>query len=171
MEQPGGMDNASPQQFETATARVATKGYGSAGWALVQNLTGLIPEATTYAVHYPASWSGCSSETKGVEDIVNNISKMAKSCPQQKYVIGGHSQGGVVTTSAVAKLNPDLLSRVLAVTMVGSPPCPASVKEKCKAYCNAGDDVSALWKPLMRRSIDILRSAHQLERQKQMVCV
>jgi predicted esterase len=67
---------------------------------------------------------------------------MSKACPKQKYVLGGHSQGSVVITSTIPKIPKELDSRIIAITMFGAPPCPATVKEKCKSYCNAGDDVN-----------------------------
>ena len=88
-----------------------------------------------------ASWTGCTSEDKGVADILNQITMMAKACPNQKYVLGGHSQGGVVTVRAIPSIPKDILPRVLAVTMFGSPNCPAIVKDRCRSYCNKGDGV------------------------------
>jgi surfactin synthase thioesterase subunit len=92
-----------------------------------------------------ADWSGCAnSETKGVNDMLNHLSTMAKACPKQRYVLGGHSQGAVVTTTVAPKIPKDLLPRVLAMTMFGAPPCPSVVRDRCKSYCNKGDDVSLL---------------------------
>jgi alpha-beta hydrolase superfamily lysophospholipase len=77
-----------------------------------------------------------------VADILNQITTMAKACPNQKYVLGGHSQGGVVTVRAIPSIPKELLPRILAVTMFGSPNCPALVKDRCRSYCNKGDGVS-----------------------------
>jgi pimeloyl-ACP methyl ester carboxylesterase len=136
-----GQDNATPAQFEAAAAKYWSKGFGAAGKSMIGNITQLIPDATSYPVHYPASWSGCSSEDKGVADIVREITAQAKACPQQKFVLGGHSQGGVVTLRAIPKIPAEVFSKVIAVTMVGSPNCPAEFKAKCRSYCNAGDSV------------------------------
>jgi hypothetical protein len=143
-EPPMGQDQASIQQFDAAANRVWSKGYGAAGKSMFGNITAIIPEATGWPVHYPASWTGCTSEDKGVADIVNQITTQAKACPQQKFVLGGHSQGGVVTLRAIPKIPADVFARVIAVTMVGSPNCPPELKEKCRSYCNTGDGVSTL---------------------------
>lgn len=66
---------------------------------------------------------------------------MAEQCPDQKFVLGGHSQGGVVTVRMIPDLPEAILSRIIAVTMVGSPECPAEVEDRCRSYCNAGDSV------------------------------
>lgn len=85
-----------------------------------------------------------SSPEKGVEDLINHITTKAQECPDQKFALGGHSQGGVVTVQAIPQLPEDVLSRIIAVTMVGSPECPAEVDDRCQSYCNAGDQVSCL---------------------------
>lgn len=77
--------------------------------------------------------------------MLKQIETKAKACPSQKYVLGGHSQGGVVTVRTVNKIPADLLPRIIAVTMVGSPECPASVKDRCKSFCNQGDSVSCVY--------------------------
>jgi hypothetical protein len=129
---------------------------------LVTELTKLIPDITLYPVNYPVSqriphftckavsnriflqadFSGCATEQKGVADILKHIEAISKACPKQKYVLGGNSQGGVVTTQAVPKIPKALAARVIAITMFGAPACLPEVKEKCRSYCNAGDDVS-----------------------------
>lgn len=141
-EPPMGQDNSTPAQFETAAARSWSKGYGAAGKSMFGNITALIPEATGWPVHYPASWSGCASEDKGVTDIVREITSQAAACPKQKFVLGGHSQGGVVTLRAIPKIPAEVFSKVIAVTMVGSPNCPANIKDRCRSYCNRSDGVS-----------------------------
>jgi hypothetical protein len=141
-EPPGGVENANLEQFDAAAARVWSKGYGAAGKSIFSNITALIPEATGWPVHYPAGWGGCSSEDKGIVDYIREISSKAKACPNMKFVMGGHSQGGVVTVRTIAQMPKDLMDKVIAITMVGSPNCPASVKDKCRSYCNSGDGVS-----------------------------
>jgi hypothetical protein len=67
------------------------------------------------------------------------ITKMSQECPKQKYVLGGHSQGGNVTYHAVPRMSPEVLSRIVAVTMFGSPVCQPQVADRCKSYCYKGD--------------------------------
>jgi pimeloyl-ACP methyl ester carboxylesterase len=81
------------------------------------------------------------SAPKGVKDMIREITDKAKACPNTKFALGGHSQGGMVTVSAIPKIPADILSRVVAVTMFGSPGCPAAVKDRCNSYCNKGDFV------------------------------
>ena len=75
--------------------------------------------------------------------MINHLTAQAQECPDQKFVLGGHSQGGVVTVQVIPQLPEDVLSRVIAVTMVGSPDCPAEVEDRCRSYCNDGDFVSS----------------------------
>jgi hypothetical protein len=79
---------------------------------------------------------GCASENPGIADVINELTTMSKKCPNQKYVLTGLSQGGVVTVRSVNVTSPDLLSRIIAVALFQSPKCPTVVKNKCKSYCN-----------------------------------
>lgn len=117
------------------------KGYGAAGYSIFTNVTALVPGATGYPVHYPANWGGCASENKGIEDLLNNLKTMSTKCPNTKFALGGHSQGGVVTVRTITQIPPEILSKIVAVAMVGSPQCPANVKAKCKSFCNTGDSI------------------------------
>jgi pimeloyl-ACP methyl ester carboxylesterase len=69
------------------------------------------------------------------------MTKQAAACPQQKFVMGGHSQGGFVTTQTIARLPKPVSDKVIAVTMFGSPECPrgGNWAERCRSYCNFGD--------------------------------
>jgi hypothetical protein len=71
--------------------------------------------------------------------MIAHITAMSKQCPKQKYVLGGHSQGGNVTYHAVPRMTPDVLSRIIAVTMFGSPVCQPQVADRCNSYCYKGD--------------------------------
>src|ERR1700759_2834395 len=76
----------------------------------------------------------------------NHLKNAAKACPQQKYVLGGHSQGGYVTVQTIGRLPKDVSNRIIAVTMFGSPRCPESMRrgDRCRSYCNKGDFVSSM---------------------------
>jgi hypothetical protein len=84
---------------------------------------------------------------KGAQDMVNRLIAQAAACPDQKFALGGHSQGGAVVVAGLP--NPAIaaiLPRIVAVTMFGSPPCSdvtAQVGGKCKSFCNKSDSVSA----------------------------
>jgi hypothetical protein len=99
-------------------------------------------ENATLTAVYKADWSGCTTENKGVNDILKHIDTITKACPDQRFVLAGHSQGAVVVTSSIPKIPQASKAKLLAITMFGAPPCLAEVKDKCKSYCNAGDDVS-----------------------------
>jgi hypothetical protein len=64
---------------------------------------------------------------------------MSKDCPKQKYALGGHSQGGNVTYHAIPRIPKDILPRIVAVTMFGSPACREQVADRCNSYCYKGD--------------------------------
>jgi hypothetical protein len=79
------------------------------------------------------------STEKGAVDMLDHITKMSKECPKQKYALGGHSQGGNVTFHAVPRMSPEVLSRIVAVAMFGSPVCQPQVQGRCNSYCYKGD--------------------------------
>ncbi|KAF2435090.1 alpha/beta-hydrolase [Tothia fuscella] len=116
-ELPPNVENATPQAFEAAANKFWSKGYGAGGFSMFQNISAVIPGTTGYPVHYPASWSGCTSEDKGVKDMLAELSKQSAACPKQKFILGGHSQGGVVTVRTIPQIPADILAKVLAVTM------------------------------------------------------
>jgi pimeloyl-ACP methyl ester carboxylesterase len=81
---------------------------------------------------------------KGAQDMVKRIVDQSKACPDQKFALGGHSQGGAVVTAGLPNLPANLLPRIVAVTMFGSPPCSDVTKQvggHCKSFCNKGDSV------------------------------
>jgi alpha-beta hydrolase superfamily lysophospholipase len=81
---------------------------------------------------------GGGSPGEGSTDMIKHLTDRARACPNQKFALGGHSQGGFVTTGAVPKLPADVLKRIVAVTMFGAPPCPAQVRDRCISYCQDG---------------------------------
>ena len=81
------------------------------------------------------------TEDKGAADMVRHINERAKACPDQKYVIGGHSQGSFAVQLAIPKFPPDILKRIIAVTHFGGKECLPAVAGRCISYCNKGDPV------------------------------
>jgi predicted esterase len=80
----------------------------------------------------------------GVKAMAKRIIDRSKACPSMKFALGGHSQGGSVTTAAILALPKEALSKIVAVTMFGTKPC-SDIKtqiQNCKSYCNKGDAVS-----------------------------
>jgi hypothetical protein len=126
-------------KFDKEAAKWWSSSYGAAGASLYSNITKLLPGTTGWGVRYPASFSGGSD--LGVQDMINQLTKQSKACPEQKFAVGGHSQGGFVTVGAIPKLPKEILDKVVAVAMFGSPACPEQVKGRCISYCNKGDTV------------------------------
>jgi hypothetical protein len=125
-------------KFDTAAASTKTKGYGAAGYGLLMNMTLYVPGSTGYPVHYPASMG---TENQGGADIVKHLSERSKACPEQKFALGGHSQGSFAVNAAIPKLSKEILERIVAVTAFGGLACLDAVKDRCISYCNAGDPV------------------------------
>jgi hypothetical protein len=109
--------------------------------SLYNNLTVYVPGTTGYPVHYPAAMG---SQGQGTTDLLKHMTQKMKECPQQRYALGGHSQGGFAVVDAVPKMSKEMLDKVVAITMFGSPDCPKAVKDRCISYCNAGDPVCTL---------------------------
>jgi len=131
------------EKFEAAAAKTPNKGYGSVGNTIVSNVMKVITGTTSYPVHYVANNTWAVSFADGAKDMSNHLRNAAKACPQQKYVLGGHSQGGYVTVQTIGRLPKEVSDRIIAVTMFGSPRCPESMRrgDRCRSYCNKGDFV------------------------------
>ncbi|KAF1810321.1 alpha/beta-hydrolase, partial [Eremomyces bilateralis CBS 781.70] len=126
--------------FDGAAAQTWSRGYGAAGYSLFTNITALIPDAAGHPVHYPASMG--DSMPIGVQDYLSHLGETAQRCPDTKFALGGHSQGGMVTVQVIPQIPANILSRVISVTMFGSPACPTQVSGRCMSYCHSGDFVS-----------------------------
>jgi cutinase len=95
------------------------QGYGIVGGPFLSAVQRAVSGATGYAVVYPAAF-GDASPIKGVNDVVKYFSTRPTACPQQKYVIGGYSQGAVVMHRAAVKLAKDILKdRIIATATFG----------------------------------------------------
>jgi alpha-beta hydrolase superfamily lysophospholipase len=98
----------------------------------------MIPGSDGYPVNYPAAMG---SQGQGTTDILRHLNEKIKACPNTKYALGGHSQGGFAVVDAGPKFTKEMLSRIVAVTMFGSPACPNQIKDRCISYCANGDSV------------------------------
>lgn len=124
---------------------------------------------TSYAVNYPADVSS-SSPTRGNIDLVNHVTRQAASCPNQRLVLVGYSQGANVVSNSIgvssegaavgapiaATIPASVEPRVAAVVVFG-PPIGAlgkhitgTYQSRTKEYCAFGDPVC------MRGGLDIL---------------
>jgi hypothetical protein len=130
--------------FDEAASKVATKGFGVAGWALVTELTKAIPGTTSYPVHYSSSIDIVPSIGNGTADMINEMSTKSKACPNTKFVLAGHSQGAALVYLGIPMIEKVLIEKIAAVTLFGAPPCREVVREKCRSFCNVGDMVCLL---------------------------
>jgi cutinase len=73
---------------------------------------------TYYNVVYPPSM-GAQSPATGVADTIKHMTQQSAACPNQKFVIGGYSQGAVVMHRAAVQLNPGIKARIIATATFG----------------------------------------------------
>ncbi|KAF2434111.1 alpha/beta-hydrolase [Tothia fuscella] len=140
-----------PLELVYARATTEPVGLGAAGKNLWNHLQKDLPGSSVYAVNYPASMDLNGGGCKGVNDLVSHLQKRSAACPNMKFALGGHSQGGAVVTAAGPKLALEkaIVNKIVAITMFGSPPCsdfekPAGVAPllaRCKSFCNKGDTI------------------------------
>lgn len=151
-------------------------GPGATGQRFVDSLRAQAAPRTVgvYGVNYPASSNFTDlpafrmNIVDGVRDEANHVSGVVAACPQTQMVLGGYSQGAVVTalvTSGVAPagvrpatvpkpLPADVADHVLAVVLFGGPAGSSLVKYgvptldvgpayagKSQKWCAPGDPV------------------------------
>ncbi|MFI6931990.1 cutinase family protein [Streptomyces sp. NPDC050287] len=95
---------------------------------------------SSYAVNYPADLS-LTSAAQGNRDLVNHVQSQAASCPNQRFVLVGYSQGANVVDNSIG------ISSAGAV--VGSPivaTLPAAVEPKVAAVLLFGNPIRAIGK-------------------------
>lgn len=82
-----------------------------------------VSKGKEYDTIYPAAPTlNRESENIGSKNIQNYITKGLKSCPQQKYVLLGYSQGATVTLLALrALLSPEAQEAIRAIVLIGNP--------------------------------------------------
>jgi cutinase len=90
---------------------------------------------SSYAVNYPASLIEPSSVDQGNTDLVNHVTSQAASCPNQRFILVGYSQGANVVDNSigissdgalvggpiVATIPGSIDPRVAAVLVFGNP--------------------------------------------------
>jgi cutinase len=108
---------------------------------------------SSYAVNYPADLS-LTSAAQGNRDLVNHVQSQAASCPNQRFILVGYSQGANVVDNSIG------ISSAGAV--VGSPivaTLPAAVEPKVSAVLLFGNPIRALGKSVtgtyQSRTLDI----------------
>jgi Cutinase len=91
--------------------------------------SGTTKTVSTWGNPYPASANFTSSAAEGVTDLVNRMNSQAKSCPSQKFVLLGYSQGAWVVGDALAggsfggsaAVSSAVGAKVAAVVLWGNP--------------------------------------------------
>ncbi|MFD5402952.1 cutinase family protein [Streptomyces griseorubiginosus] len=118
--------------------------------ALQRKLTGR--NLSSYKVNYPADLS-LTSAAQGNADLVNHVKSQASTCPSQRFILVGYSQGANVVDNSIG------ISSAGAV--VGSPivaTLPAAVEPKVAAVLLFGNPIRAIGKsvtgPYQSRTID-----------------
>lgn len=104
--------------------------------AVKRRLTGR--STTSYAVNYPADLSPISA-TQGNIDLVNHVTRQASSCPNQRFVLVGYSQGANVVSNSIGVSS--------AGAAVGAPiaaTIPTSVEPRVAAVLVFGPPIGAL---------------------------
>ncbi|MFF4255345.1 cutinase family protein [Streptomyces sp. NPDC001663] len=106
--------------------------------ALQKKLTG--KNLTSYKVNYPADLS-LTSAAQGNADLVNRVNSQVASCPNQRFILVGYSQGANVVDNSIG------ISSDGAV--VGSPivaTIPAALEPRVAAVLLFGNPIRALGK-------------------------
>ena len=93
----------------------------------------MVPQLTGYKVDYPASFDP-GSLNAGRDDVIKHMAEAPKRCPNQKYVMVGYSQGGDVMHNALAKIDPALFPRIIALVMFGDPGSFSCFRVFCMAH-------------------------------------
>ncbi|MER7567037.1 cutinase family protein [Streptomyces sp. NPDC048523] len=126
--------------------------------SLQRKLTGR--SLTSYKVNYPADLS-LTSAAQGNADLVNHVNSQASSCPNQRFILVGYSQGAnvvdnsigissagaVVGSPIVATIPAALQSRVAAVLLFGNPiraigkSVTGTYQSRTIDFCAKGDPV------------------------------
>ncbi len=126
--------------------------------ALQKKLTG--KNVSSYKVNYPADLS-LTSAAQGNADLVNHVNRQAASCPNQRFILVGYSQGanvvdnsigissaGAVVGSPIVATSPAALeSRVAAVLLFGNPiraigkSVTGTYQSRTIDFCAKGDPV------------------------------
>jgi hypothetical protein len=94
---------------------------------------------STNRLQYSASIAGANV---GVADVVKRVNSQMRACPKSKFVLGGYSQGGMVTIQALSKLPKEARDKTVAVVLYGAGDgsgVNAAFKQKTIANCAPGD--------------------------------
>jgi cutinase len=116
---------------------------------------------SSYGVNYPADLIEPASVQQGNRDLVNHVRSQAASCPQQRFVLVGYSQGANVVDNSIgissdgavvggpiaATIPADLAPRIAAIVLFGNPiraigrQVTGTYQGRTKDYCALGDPI------------------------------
>lgn len=125
---PTGLPRAAAEpcpQTEVVFARGSGEpvGAGGVGQALIDALRTQVPDQSIelYPVNYPATHDYRTSAEAGAGDATAHVQSTIAACPQTKIVLGGYSQGAMVTELTSERLPADAAAHIAAVTLFGTP--------------------------------------------------
>jgi cutinase len=127
--------------------------------ALQRALAGKTTSA--YPVNYPADLAEPSSVDQGNADLVNHVTSQAASCPSQRFILVGYSQGANVVDNSigissagalvggpiVATIPSSIQPRITAVLLFGNP-IRAIGETVTGVYASRTDDFCAFGDPV-----------------------
>jgi Cutinase len=86
-----------------------------------------------YGEAYPASLDYPHSEAVGVNELTNYLASRYSLCPNEKIVVGGHSQGAAVAAGALTHLR-FMASRIVYAALFGDPNYNGGTREQCVSH-------------------------------------
>lgn len=106
---------------------ISTRGTGelqgpSAGFrGMIRDTLAQVPGGVEHDTIYPAAFNQQSQQ--GTADIINTVRSGLKSCPDQKFILLGYSQGAAATVDAMKKLSTDSpeFSAIKGAFLIGNP--------------------------------------------------
>jgi len=100
-------------------------------------------------VDYPADIPGFleGGDPAGSQNMANDLTSAANSCPNAKLVSSGYSQGGQLVHNSAKLISASVAARISAVVIFGDPDFPQPVAQVSSSIvdvdCHIGDDICA----------------------------
>jgi cutinase len=118
---PASVKPCSPLEVIAARSSLEAQGRSVVIDPITARLRRDVPAVSAYPVRYPASADFATSVPAGAGDLVDHLVAQAAACPDQRFVVMGHSQGAMVVQHSFAVIPDALFDRVVAVAIFGSP--------------------------------------------------
>lgn len=129
------------------------------GRSFISNLKTKIPgkSVSDYGVEYPAS-TDLSGPSKGIRNLIDHLKTQSAACPNQKFVLGGYSQGALIIDSSLGiktlgeaniTIPAGIAPKIAAAVVFGDPSRLVGKKitdalfylGRVKEWCQSGDPV------------------------------